>query len=79
MHFKLGLVDWIEIGEFTINRHNNIMVFKGKNNVLVWFGKRDNLDWSKRIIHTISQSRKNTCPKDQKIRERTGWMRKLNN
>jgi len=67
MSFKLGIVNRIEKGEFTYKQAQKHYGIQGKSTVLVWLRKYGNLDWSKPIIHTMSQSKETPAEKIKRL------------
>jgi len=67
MSFKLGIVNRIEKGEFSYKQAQKNYGIQGKSTVLVWLRKYGNLDWSKPIIHTMSQSKETPAEKIKRL------------
>lgn len=67
MSFKLGIVSYIEKAEFTYKQAQKNYGIQWRSTVLVWLRKYDNLDWSKPIIHTMSQSKETSAEKIKRL------------
>lgn len=67
MPFKLGLVNRIEKGEFTYWQAQKHYGIQGRSTVLVWLRKYGNLDWSKPIIHTMTQFKETPAEKIKRL------------
>ncbi|MEW7293184.1 IS3 family transposase, partial [Aquimarina sp. 2304DJ70-9] len=65
--FKLAVVSQVEKGEMTYKQAQKAYGIQGRSTVLVWLRKHGTLDWSKPILHSMSNPKKKETPA-QKIK-----------
>lgn len=55
MTFKLSVIELVEKGSMTYKQAQQTYGIQGRTTVLTWLRKHGNLDWSKRVIMSVSK------------------------
>ncbi len=55
MAFKLSVIEVVEKGSMTYKQVQKLYGIQGRSTVLTWLRKHGNLDWSKRVIMSVSK------------------------